>query len=216
MITKITGTVDDFSGNILQVALGGLAYEIYIPTAVIKSLEGRLEKNSQISLTLYHYLQTDPSKSIPVLIGFSSRIEKEFFEKFITVSGVGPKAAVKALSMPIPEIAAAIDAGDINYLKSLPGIGMQRAKEIVAKLQGKMGKFGLMRSPEAAGRVVSGSDGGTVHGVKDEAIEVLLQLQYKREEAMRMLERAFSRKPGLASVEEILNEVYRQKKEVPA
>ena len=213
MISQITGTVDHLTDNALSLNVSGISYEVFIPTSVLRNLDGKLEKDSLVSLVTYHYYQTDPSKSIPILIGFSNRVEKEFFEKFITVSGVGPKAAVKALKPPIPDIAEAIDAGDLPFLKSLPGIGEQRAKEIIAKLQGKMGKFGLMHG--ALG--LSGAQKGkaeTVSGdAQAEALEVLLQLQYKKEEAKEMLRKAFSRKADLSSAEEILNEVYRQRKE---
>jgi Holliday junction DNA helicase RuvA len=210
MISRIKGVVDQFFENTLIVGVGGVSYEIYIPTAVVKNFNGRLAKDAQVSLVTYHYYQTDPSKSIPILIGFSNNIEKEFFEKFITVSGVGPKAAVRALSLPIPEIAQAIDKGDLVFLKSLPGIGEQRGKEIIAKLQGKMGKFGLMQSGEPSGRKES------LHepDIREEALEVLLQLQYKKEEARQMIQKAFTRTPGLSTVEEVLNEVYRQKKAI--
>ena len=209
MISQVTGTVEHIADNALTVNVAGICYEIFIPTSVLRNMDGKLNKNSQVSLVTYHYHQSDPSKSIPVLIGFSNRIEKEFFEKFITVSGVGPKAAVKALKPPIPDIAEAIDAGDLSFLKSLPGIGEQRAKEIIAKLQGKMGKFGLMSGgttlPKAAAR-------GPVD-VEAEALEVLLQLQYKKDEAKEMIRKAFARKTDLKDVEEVLNEVYRQRKE---
>jgi holliday junction DNA helicase RuvA len=207
VISQISGNVESVSENTLTVGVSGLSYEVYIPTAVMKGLSSRLTKDTQVSLVTYHYYQTDPSKSIPILIGFSNRIEKDFFEKFITVSGVGPKAAVRALSEPIPSIAQAIDAGDLKFLKSLPGIGEQRAKEIIAKLQGKMGRFSLLKNEIAAG--AAGASSG---GVEEEAVEVLLQLQYKKDEAREMVRKAFARKSGLSSVEEILNEVYRQKK----
>ncbi len=208
MITQISGTIENFTENTLTVSTGGISYEVYIPTAIMKSFDGKLSKGSKISLVTYHYYQTDPSKSIPILIGFSNRIEKDFFEKFITVSGVGPKAAVRALSMPIPDIAQAIDGADLGYLKSLPGIGEQRAKEIIAKLQGKMGKFSLMQSS-----ATSGSKDGAPADIQEEALDVLLQLQYKKEEAKEMIGKAFSRKADLKTAEEILNEVYKQKKQ---
>ena len=207
MISRIKGVVDQFFENTLIVDVGGMSYEIYIPTAVMKNFSGKLAKDSPVSLVTYHYYQTDPSKSIPILIGFSNNIEKEFFEKFITVSGVGPKAAVRALSMPIPEIAQAIDTGDLAFLKSLPGIGEQRGKEIIAKLQGKMGKFGLMQGgePSAKKEALNAPD------IREEVLEVLLQLQYKKDEARQMIQKAFARRPDLSAVEEVLNEVYRQK-----
>ena len=216
MISQITGTVDTISENSLLVNVGGICYEIFIPTSVLRHFDGKLEKNAQVSLITYHYYQTDPSKSIPILIGFSNRIEKEFFEKFITVSGVGPKAAVKALKPPIPDIAQAIDDGDLPFLKSLPGIGEQRAKEIIAKLQGKMGKFGLMHGGigrNGASKNKKDAAPPAADDAQTEALEVLLQLQYKREEAKEMIRKAFSRKKDLSTVEEILNEVYRQRKE---
>lgn len=206
MISRIEGTVEQFTESALFVGVNGLCYEVQIPPAVLKSL-GPLDKGSNVSLVTYHYYQTDPSKSIPILIGFSTRIEKEFFEKFITVSGVGPKAAVRALVKPIAEIAVAIDGADLPFMKSLPGIGEQRAKEIIAKLQGKMGRFALIPTGNGLRVKVPASDAA------EEAVEVLLQLQYKKEEAKGMVQKALSRRPEMKSVEDILNEVYRQKKE---
>lgn len=208
MIHSIRGKIEHLSENSVVLAAGGLSYEVYIPTAIMKSLDGKLAKESEINLITYHYYQTDPSKSIPILIGFSNQMEKEFFEKFITVSGVGPKAAVRALSMPIAEIAQAIDSGNLDFLKSLPGIGQQRAKEIIAKLQGKMAKFGLIQG----GRAKEGVMGQPGMDLSEEALEVLLQLQYKKDEAKEMIRKAFARKSGMKDVEEILNEVYRQKR----
>lgn len=208
MISRIRGIVDQFSENTLIVNVGGVSYEVYIPTAVMKSFDGKLAKDAPVALVTYHYYQTDPSKSIPILIGFSNTIEKEFFEKFITVSGVGPKAAVRALSQPIPDIAQAIDSGDLGFLKSLPGIGEQRGKEIIAKLQGKMGKFGLMQGDVSSSK----KQPSPASDIQTEATEVLIQLQYKKEEAHQMIQKAFARRSDLSSVEEVLNEVYRQKK----
>jgi Holliday junction DNA helicase RuvA len=210
MISQISGIIEDRFENTLTVRTQGLSYEVHIPTAVMRSFEDKAVKDSPVTLVTYHYYQTDPSKSIPILIGFASRIEKEFFEKFITVSGVGPKAAVRALSQPIPDIAQAIDAGDVPFLKSLPGIGEQRAKEIVAKLQGKMGKFGLMQNASAA--KPKAAVAACLSDLQEEALEVLLQLQYKKEEAKEMIRKAFARQADLKTTEEILNEVYRQRK----
>ena len=212
MITGIRGKVQQLSENNLTLDVDGMFYEIHIPTAVMRSFDEKLLKDATVELITYHYYQTDPSKSIPILIGFSNRMEKDFFEKFITVSGVGPKAAVRALSQPIPDIAQAIDLGDLAFLKSLPGIGEQRAKEIIAKLQGKMGRFALIPSTSNGNGAASGGTTAATR-VQEEALEVLLQLQYKKEEARQMISKAFTRKSGLSSVEEVLNEVYKQKKE---
>ena len=182
---------------------GEFTYEVYVPPAILSCIEST---NDDIQLYTYHYYQQDPSKTIPILIGFSNEIEREFFEKFISVSGVGPKAACKALALPFSTIADAIDSGEISVLKSLPGIGEQRAKEIIAKLQGKVGKFGLIKDKKSAKRA------GIKSGIIDEALSVLMQLQYKKKEAENMLEEAVKRNSKIKSSEELLNEVYKQKK----
>ena len=136
-----------------------------------------------------------------------SKIERDFFLEFIKVSGIGPRAAVKALNKSIGEIAQAIDRGDTKYLKTLPGIGEQKAKEVVAKLQGKMGKFTLMRD-----RVEFENPSKKVSDIEEEALHILLQLQYKKAEAEEMIKKAFERAPQLGTSEELLNEIYKQRK----
>jgi len=90
-------------------------------------------------------------------------------------------------------------------LKMLPGVGEQRARQIIAKLQNKVGKFGLIQdSPSGKAPVAESSIG-------EEAVAVLLQLQYKRKEADEMVNRALANNPRAGTCEELLNEVYKQK-----
>ncbi len=205
MISHVSGTVKMRKDNSLVVSTGNIYYEILIPLAVMKAMEKEDAFKEPVELVTYHYYQMEPSRAVPVLIGFQNEIEKEFFEKFISVSGVGPKAACKALAEPFSLIAGAIDNADITFLKKLPGIGEQRARLIVAKLQGKVGKYGLIRDTSCASRAVIYAD------IKSEALEVLLQLQYKRSEAEDMLKKAIERLPEVKTSEELLNEVYKGK-----
>jgi Holliday junction DNA helicase RuvA len=205
MISSIRGKLIKKRDSSIFLDIGGIGYEVFVPLTVLNELKDR-QYGEEISLVTFHYHATDPSRSIPVLIGFLNEIEKEFFEKFITVSGVGPKAAMKAINKPISQIAKAIDSADISFLRSLPGIGEQRAKEIIAKLQNKIGKFGLMQDTFDAADTVSKKD------IAEEALQVLLQLQYKRQQANEMIKKALERSPDISSSEELLNEVYRQSK----
>lgn len=206
MISRISGTIKDKKEASLLVDSGKMCYEILMPLAVMKAMEEGNRLDNEVELVTYHYYQMEPSRAMPVLIGFQNEVEKEFFEKFISVSGVGPKAACKALVEPFSTIAGAIDAGDVPFLKRLPGIGEQRARLIVAKLQGKVGKYGLIRD-EFVGRVKEQED------IRNEALEILLQLQYKKSEADQMVQKALERAPELKTSEELLNEVYREKKD---
>jgi len=207
MIARISGKIVERGNGFLILDVGGICYEVLVPPAVMQGLDEGISADSSINLITYHYFQVEPSRSIPVLIGFLNEIEKEFFESFITVSGIGPRAAVRALNKPISLIARAIDESNIEFLKSLPGIGQQRAKEIIAKLQNKVGKFGLMQDTGLKEKNAPvGSD------IEEEAMEVLAQLGYKKAESQTMISKAVERSGNLTTTEQLLNEVYKQRK----
>ena len=207
MITAIKGKIIQQSDAALTLETNGLSYEILTPLSVLQRVKESQDRDGNLRLITYHYYQMTPSSGVPVLVGFLNEIERDFFLEFIKVSGIGPRAAVKALNKAIGEIAQAIDRGDTKYLKTLPGIGEQKAKEIVAKLQGKMGKFTLMRD-----RVVISGPSIELRDIEEEALHILLQLQYKRAEAEEMIKKAIERSPNLGTSEELLNEIYKQKK----
>jgi len=206
MISRITGKIIERGINYLVVDTNGLSYQVLLPATVMQRVDNCLNADGSICLRTFHYLQSDQAKSIPVLIGFINDVEKDFFEVFITVSGIGPRAALKALNKPISEIARAIDEGDLVFLKSLPGIGEQRAKEIIAKLQNKIGRFGLIQDRGNKEILVKAKD------IAEEALAVLMQLEYKKPEAMNMIKKSLELAPGTQTTEELLNLVYKQRK----
>lgn len=207
MISYISGKVAHKKNFSIVLDVNGIFYEILLPGAVMKSVEANIAPDATLKLVTFHYHHVEPSRSVPVLIGFLNEIEKEFFEKFITVSGIGPRAAVRALNIPFSQVAKAIDEADKTLLKSLPGIGEQRAKEIIAKLQGKVGKYALIQDDSIRQSPQKQPD------FAEEALDVLLQLQYKKQEAKDMIAKALQRSQDIKSAEELLNEVYRQKSE---
>lgn len=206
MIVKISGKLIEKKEHSVVLKLQGLYYEVMVPLTVLKRIDEVVDSAGDVELITYHYHQVSQSSAIPCLIGFINVVECDFFQQFIKVSGIGPRAAVKAISKPISEITQAIDAGDINALKSLPGIGLQRAKEIVAKLQGKVGKYGLLQDkvPQTLGTQ-------TAPDWQQEALIVLLQLQYKKSEAQMMIEQALKQNNAIKTTEDLLNEIYKQK-----
>jgi len=206
MIARIYGKVIEKGANYVTVQISGICYQIFIPATVMQRLQENIGEDNSVNLITYHYLQVEPSKSTPVLVGFLNEVEKEFFEIFITVSGIGPRAALKALNQPISLIAKAIDESDVEFLKSLPGIGQQRAREIIAKLQNKVGKFGLIQDRHGKEERVE------TKGIEEEVLSVLIKLQYKKQEASLMIKNAMERSPDIQSAEELLNEVYKQRK----
>jgi Holliday junction DNA helicase RuvA len=203
MISKIRGNLIKKEENRAVVDIGGICYEVNIPVTV----SSRLNKNSEglVELVIYHYFNMDKNRGIPVMIGFIDDLEKEFFEKFISISGIGPKVALKAFDKPIALIARAIEDGDLAFLKTLDGIGIQKAKQIIASLQGKVGRFALLKSEKETKIPVKNE-------IIDEACGILKRLQYNTKEIEEMIKKALDAKPDVGNVEDFLNEIYRQRK----
>lgn len=205
MICKIKGILVEKKKDTVILEKDGFFYQINIPVAAYAQLK---EVGQAVELIIYHYLNITKNKGVPVLIGFIDQLEKEFFEKFISVSGVGPKAALRAFDKPVSLIAGAIEEADINFLTNLAGIGKQRAKQIIAHLQGKVGRFALLKKEI----VRKAEDSLAQREVTEEAKQILRRLQYKAKEIDGMVKKAFIKKPEIQSTEELLNEIYRQKK----
>ena len=188
---------------------GGIGYEVFLPPIALRALEGAEvgEKAPELELVIYYHATRDQPR--PVLIGFTTDLDKEFFERLITVKDIGPMIAARALASPVAELASAIARQDEKYLRALPGIGPQKAKNIVAQLQNKVAKFALARegTPEAPPAAPAAPD---VDGLREMVWEVLVkQLGHRPSEASQMIADALKRKPDLMSAEELFNEIYR-------
>jgi len=121
---------------------------------------------------------------------------------------VGPLVAARSLAAPVGEIAAAIARQDEGYLRRLPGIGPQKAKNIVAQLQAKVAKFALAR-PEVAVPEPSAA-APDEEGLRGMVFEILVkQLGHRPSEAAQLISAAVSRRPGVTTPEELFDEIYR-------
>ncbi|MCA9397144.1 MAG: hypothetical protein KC649_08215 [Candidatus Omnitrophica bacterium] len=207
MIVRLRGKIEELRNDSAVIRSGCFSYLVMMSNAFASKLSDVAGTDQEVRFEIFHYIQNDQSRSIPHLFAFETVLEKDFFELFITVSGVGPRAALKAFTEPVGRIADAIDRGDQAFLKSLPGIGARRALEIIAKLQGKVDRFCLLSKEE----VIRSSGSGTI---RSEGIEILKQLQYSKSEAEHLIDLALSKKGvKIDSVETLLNEVYRTKAE---
>jgi len=191
----------------------GVGYEVVLPPVVQQSLAGAAasdgEGGAEVTLEIhYHATQNQPS---PVLIGFHSGLDKEFFEKLITVKDVGPLVAARSLAAPVSEIAAAIARQDEGYLRRLPGIGPQKAKNIVAQLSSKVAKFALSQpgAPPPDGKSVA-AKALDEDGLRGAVFEVLTkQLGHRPSEAAQLITAALARKPSITAPEDLFDEIYR-------
>ncbi len=207
MFSRITGTIVEPAGEIARVETGGLVYDVVLAPSVADKIP--TAPGSPIVLETYAHFALDGNAGRYTFFGFSNAIEREFFEALLSVASIGPKSAARAFSAPMSRIARAIDEGDHAFLKTLPGIGQQKARDIVAKLQGKVARFLLIQDAparEAAERTPMPAFAG-------EALAVLLQLAYKRPEAEAMIAETLERAPHVDDAEALLAEIYRQRRD---
>lgn len=204
MISYIRGSLTIKNDSEVIVWSDGIGYEVMVPSTVMKALLKKTDEERQdVTLVTFHYYENSQSRMVPRLVGFSNDVEREFFELFITVANMGPKSAVRALSRSFHSIAEAIEEGAYKDLATLPGIGEKRARQVIATLQGKAGKFALIQD-EALG-----SEPLPTEDIETDAIEVLLQLGYKRSEAQDMVGRAVEiSSPKPKTSEELIQQIY--------
>src|SRR5579864_9313459 len=137
MIAHLRGTLLEKHPNLVIVDTGGVGYEITIPVSAYSSLP---ETGAQVQLHIHTHVREDAL----ALFGFVSASDKTLFEKLITVSGIGPKLAVTALSgLAAPELAAAIRSGAIEQLVRIPGVGKKTAERMVLELRDKLDIAGI-------------------------------------------------------------------------
>jgi Holliday junction DNA helicase RuvA len=158
LITRITGKLVGLNDVCATLRIGGMDHEVLLPDLVRRQLQSKL--NEEISLRTIEYLEGNPQQGrlVPRMVGFASDAEKEFFELFCSVDGVGVRKALRAMIRPVREVAEAIEERDIKQLSTLPGVGPAVAERIVAKLRRKMAKFALMVAtdlPDSSDRDIS-------------------------------------------------------------
>ena len=212
LISEIKGEVlyDRIQRTSLLLRVDSLCYEIFVPSGIASRLRMSQESERKNPLTFYTIYYIDGGLGgghlTPKLVGFLEPIDREFFEAFTTVPGVGFMKALKCLVQPLNEIARAIERSDTAFLQELPGIGGKTAERIVTELKGKMSKFALAHSSQPLS-----IEKESVSELKEEALAVLLQLEYSRAEAHRMVDEIFAKHKNVKTTEEFLRRVFEQR-----
>ncbi len=149
----------------------------YVLSASVNTLSAISTKDK---VKLYTYLSV--KEDAHELFGFYTEDELSAFKLLITVSGVGPKAALAILSVLTPErLAMAVSGGDVKAISAAQGVGKKIAERVVLELKDKFG-----------GMTVESSDGSAAlipdkAGNAAEAINALVVLGYSRAEAGRVV-----------------------------
>jgi len=171
MFDYLKGILAEIGTGFIVIDVNGLGYHVNVPSSDLSCLP---VIGGQLKLYVYLAVREDARD----LYGFIDKSGKSVFEKLLTVSGVGPKAALSALSIISPErLVLAIAAADEKLLATVPGIGKKTAQRIVLELKDKMH---IQIKNEGATNLKSAHDTGSV---ETDAVQALLALGYDASEA---------------------------------
>jgi Holliday junction DNA helicase RuvA len=205
MIAALTGELRHVDERHLHLLCGPVLYELLFPAVDMQTLQAAI--GEQLTLHTIFYLGGDPTRGglEPTLIGFLRPADKNFFEIFTTVKGIGPKKALRALSVSVGEIASAIEGKDSKFLIGLPEIGKRTAETIIAELSGKLKSFAAEALVEGKGSRPASRRNTS----EEDAIAGLMALGERRPDAENLLERAKASNPGLTTTDALLREMLR-------
>lgn len=193
MISFLHGTLEEKQPTHAILNVGGVGYEVIIPL----SSYDRLPKAGELCrILVYDHVREDSHQ----LFGFMTEAERKLFVMLMTVTGIGPKIALSALSgMSVRELKAAIAQRDAKRLSSISGVGKKTAERMIVDLRDKL-------EPAEALEAVSGTGAPVESDVKlRDAVLALISLGYKRAEAQDMASRVMARADsGDLSVEAIV------------
>jgi Holliday junction DNA helicase RuvA len=184
-------------------AIDAFEHEVLVPDLVRRQLQARV--GEQISLFTMQYIEGNPTQGrlTPRLVGFLNTIEREFFDMFCSVDGVGVKKALRAMGRPVQDIAQLIENQDADGLSALPGIGAAMAERIIAKLRRKMSKFALLVAQPTHEAEVE-------RDVVTDTFDILRTLGHSEADAKKLLDAVLATKKKFKDVDALLNAVYQQ------
>ncbi len=214
MIVQVSGNVTAVGESSIVLQVDNLAYEILTPMSVVNGYRKKMTGDSLNEPDTFYTIQyiegaSGHGNQFVRLVGFQRKVEKDFFQLYTSVEGIGYKTALKSLIFPIQKIALAIERNDVATLKKLPHIGSRTAEKMVATLKGRMQKFALDREDQPL----------TVQPQADfhsEVLQVLKQIGYQEPEAEQLIERALHANPKIKTAEEMIQEIFQMKNQVPA
>ena len=198
MLTRITGRLESVEGNLATIAplastggdvdTMGIAFAVHTPAAFAERLAER--PGAIVTLHTIQILEQHGAGASfsPRLIGFETRRDRAFFELFTTVKGVGPRKALRALVLPMTDVARAIFQRDAAALRRMPEIGTRLAETIIAELHGKVDPFLDGATTHVQVEPGPGAAGGAESAAARQAVEALVRLGESPADARRKVD----------------------------
>lgn len=177
MIAFVKGILEYNDGDTIVVSCGGVGYQIMVPLSVSERLP---HLGSSVMIHTYMSVREDAVK----LYGFYEKDELDMFKKLVTVSGVGPKAALGILSVLTPDdITYAVLSDDAAAIAKAPGIGKKTAGKVILELKDKV--------DDAIRYYRTGKDTAALSdSSKNDVVMALVSLGYSHSDAVSAVNKA--------------------------
>jgi Holliday junction DNA helicase RuvA len=216
VITHIRGILKTVTEETLTLAVEPFELEILIPEHTRRQVQGKLGEPVALHTIFYMEGNAMTGRMVPRLIGFTSAIDREFFDTFCSVDGVGVRKALRAMVLPVRDLARTIQDQDVKMLATYPGIGEAMAERIVAKLRRKVGKFALIIGTAGASGGRPETNGEAENAEPDvirDTYAALLSVGHTESQARQALDRVLTGKKKFKSVADMIEAIYQQSRE---
>ncbi len=216
MITQIRGILRSVGEEELTLATDPYEIEVSIPEMARRQLQAKLGEMVALHTLFYIEGNTMGGRMSPRLVGFLSAIDREFFEIFCSVDGVGVRKALRAMVKPVRELARTIQDQDVKLLATYPGIGEAMAERIVAKLRRKVGKFALIVGADGATEAATAQANGVPDNAEPDVIRdtfaALVSVGHTESQARQAIDRVLTGKKKFKSVADMIDAIYVQQR----
>ncbi len=197
----------------LTLAVEPFDLEILIPESARRQLQQRVGELVVLHTVFYIEGNQMTGRMNPRLVGFLSAIDREFFDTFCSVDGVGVRKALRAMVRPTRDLARTIQEQDVQTLATYPGIGEATAERIVAKLRRKVGKYTLIVGQDAAEPGEKVEANGTPDNAEPDVIRdtfaALLSVGHNESQARQAIDRALIGKKKYRTVTDLIEAIYK-------
>ena len=195
----------------LVLAVEPFDLEVLIPESARRQLQQKLGEMIVLHTVFYIEGNQMTGRMNPRLVGFLSVIDREFFDTFCSVDGVGVRKALRAMVRPTRELARTIQEQDVKSLATYPGIGEATAERIVAKLRRKVGKFTLIVGQDAGDPATAQASGALDNAEPDvirDTFSALLSVGHNESQARQAIDRALVGKKKFRTVADLIEAIY--------
>ncbi|MGQ9706472.1 MAG: Holliday junction branch migration protein RuvA [bacterium] len=197
MIDSITGTLLEVYSDSVLISVGSINLKILIPPYLVENMIDLI--GTEITLYTHISISLSGSKLNACLMGFIDEKGRSLFNNLTQVPKIGDRSALSIINIPPDDLANAINSGRIDVLKSIPGVGLEKARQIITTLAGKIVK------EEEIGMAPKG-------GVWDDARKALSTLGLSSGEIEKELIRVRDAIGTPEAVEDIIKVIYKEKR----